>query len=167
MKLHHGRITLDEANAFVAALHRHHPPVVGHLFSLGAFLGAQLVGVVIVGRPVPRMHPATAHVSCKADSANTDGNEGKTQMTDLKRYRLDCADGEWTPYDEAEAALLQTRADAAAAQALMVEQIAGVFYSCADMMTGQEVGDAIRALAPDAGTAQLRALRANTETGGE
>lgn len=54
-KLRHTRIKLDEANAFVARLHRHHKPVVGHLFSLGAVLGGDLVGVAIVGRPVARM----------------------------------------------------------------------------------------------------------------
>lgn len=49
------RIGLDEANAFVAEHHRHHKPVVGHLFSLGAAQGEKIVGVVIVGRPVARM----------------------------------------------------------------------------------------------------------------
>lgn len=53
-RLRHVRITLAEANEFVAARHRHHPPVVGHLFSIGAVLGEALVGVVIVGRPVSR-----------------------------------------------------------------------------------------------------------------
>lgn len=55
MKLRHTRVKLDEANDFVARLHRHHKPVVGHLFSLGAVLDGQLVGVAIVGRPVARM----------------------------------------------------------------------------------------------------------------
>jgi hypothetical protein len=55
MKLRHTRIRLHEANAFVARHHRHHKPVVGHLFSLGAVLGDQLVGVAIIGRPVARM----------------------------------------------------------------------------------------------------------------
>src|SRR5207248_704847 len=45
---------LRQANAFVAEYHRHHGPVVGHKFSIGAALGGQLVGVVIVGRPVSR-----------------------------------------------------------------------------------------------------------------
>jgi hypothetical protein len=54
-KLRHIRIRLLEANEFVSRLHRHHKPVVGHLFSLGAVLGDQLVGVAIVGRPVARM----------------------------------------------------------------------------------------------------------------
>lgn len=54
-KLRHVRIKLSEANEFVARLHRHHKPVVGHLFSIGAVLGDELVGVAIVGRPVARM----------------------------------------------------------------------------------------------------------------
>lgn len=49
------RIGLDEANAFVSAHHRHHKPVIGHLFSLGAALEGKIVGVAIVGRPVARM----------------------------------------------------------------------------------------------------------------
>lgn len=55
MKLRHIRIGLDEANAFVENHHRHHKPVVGHIFSLGACLGDDVVGVVIVGRPVARL----------------------------------------------------------------------------------------------------------------
>lgn len=58
------RIDLAEANAFVAEHHRHHKPVVGHLFSLGAAISdgvvdgersSLIVGVAIVGRPVARM----------------------------------------------------------------------------------------------------------------
>ncbi len=55
MKLGHVRVKLADANAFVAEHHRHHKPVVGHLFSLGAVLDGKLVGVAIVGRPVARM----------------------------------------------------------------------------------------------------------------
>jgi hypothetical protein len=54
-RLKHCRVELAEANAFVRAHHRHHKPVVGHKFSLGAMLADALVGVVIVGRPVSRM----------------------------------------------------------------------------------------------------------------
>lgn len=59
------RIELGEANAFVAQHHRHHMPVVGHLFSIGAALEGKIVGVVIVGRPVARMRDdgATAEVT--------------------------------------------------------------------------------------------------------
>ncbi len=48
-------IELDEANAFVERLHRHHKPVVGHKFSIGAVADGKIVGVAIVGRPVSRM----------------------------------------------------------------------------------------------------------------
>ncbi|WP_249142713.1 XF1762 family protein [Bradyrhizobium sp. AUGA SZCCT0160] len=54
-KLRHIRVRLPEANAFVSEHHRHHKPVVGHLFSIGAVMGDKLVGVAIVGRPVARM----------------------------------------------------------------------------------------------------------------
>mgnify|MGYP003113239227 CR=1 FL=1 len=47
-------VTLAEANAFVAAHHRHHRPVQGHKFSIGAVRGENIVGVAIVGRPVAR-----------------------------------------------------------------------------------------------------------------
>jgi hypothetical protein len=54
-RLTHIPLTLAEANAFVAFHHRHHRPVVGHKFSLGAVIDGQLVGVAIIGRPVSRM----------------------------------------------------------------------------------------------------------------
>lgn len=47
-------VSLAEANAFVAAHHRHHKPVVGHKFSIGCEQDGRLVGVAIVGRPVSR-----------------------------------------------------------------------------------------------------------------
>lgn len=47
-------LPLDEANAFVEQHHRHHPPVVGHKFSMGAVKDDRVVGVAIVGRPVAR-----------------------------------------------------------------------------------------------------------------
>lgn len=48
-------ITLAEANAYVAAHHRHHKPVVGHKYSIGLSDGEAVRGVVIVGRPVARL----------------------------------------------------------------------------------------------------------------
>lgn len=54
MKLTAVPIDLAEANAFVAEHHRHHKPVVGHKFSIGAASGDKIVGVCIVGRPVSR-----------------------------------------------------------------------------------------------------------------
>lgn len=47
-------VSLKEANAFVERYHRHHRPVVGHKFSIGAASGGKIVGVAIVGRPVSR-----------------------------------------------------------------------------------------------------------------
>jgi hypothetical protein len=43
-----------EARAFVRALHRHHSAPAGSVFQVGAADGDDLVGVVIVGRPVAR-----------------------------------------------------------------------------------------------------------------
>lgn len=56
MKLGLIPLSLAEANAFVERQHRHHKPVVGHMFSLGAInTMSEVVGVAIVGRPVSRM----------------------------------------------------------------------------------------------------------------
>ena len=51
-------LTLKQANALVLSLHRHHKPVVGHRFSIGAKSGDHLVGAAIVGRPVARITSA-------------------------------------------------------------------------------------------------------------
>jgi hypothetical protein len=48
-------LTLSQANALVARLHRHHKPVTGHRFSIGAEADGRLVGAAIIGRPVARM----------------------------------------------------------------------------------------------------------------
>lgn len=47
-------LTLKEANVLVESLHRHHKPVRGHRFSLGAIKDSKLVGAITVGRPVSR-----------------------------------------------------------------------------------------------------------------
>lgn len=47
-------ISFGEAADFVREHHRHHTPPVGHKFSIAAWSGSELVGVVIVGRPVSR-----------------------------------------------------------------------------------------------------------------
>ncbi len=54
MKLATVPISLEEANTFVAQHHRHHKPMPGHKFSIGAALGEDIVAVAIVGRPVAR-----------------------------------------------------------------------------------------------------------------
>ena len=49
-------LELAEANAVVAAWHRHHKPCVGHRFSLGVVDDDGVVrGAAIVGRPVARL----------------------------------------------------------------------------------------------------------------
>lgn len=59
-------ITLREANAFVAAHHRHHGPTRGCLFCVAVSDAVRVVGVAIVGRPVARMlqDGFTAEVLC-------------------------------------------------------------------------------------------------------
>lgn len=47
-------ITLREANAFVAAHHRHHGPARGCIVCVAVSDGEQVCGVAIVGRPVAR-----------------------------------------------------------------------------------------------------------------
>jgi hypothetical protein len=47
-------LTLREARRFVADHHRHNEPPIGHKFSIGLRQSAELVGVVIAGRPVGR-----------------------------------------------------------------------------------------------------------------
>ena len=71
-------VTLAEAKAFVGREHRHHAPPVGHRFSIGAQDGTRLVGVVVVGRPVARMHDdgATAEVTRLA----TDGTKNACSL---------------------------------------------------------------------------------------
>lgn len=54
MKLSLVPITLDEANAFVRAHHRHHKPVRGCICVVGVSDGVNVRGVAIVGRPKAR-----------------------------------------------------------------------------------------------------------------
>lgn len=45
---------IAEANAFVRQHHRHHGSLPGAKFAIGAAVGEEMVGVVMVGRPVSR-----------------------------------------------------------------------------------------------------------------
>lgn len=67
------RLELAEANAFVTEHHRHHKPVVGHVFSIGAAMNGKIVGIAVVGRPVSRFRDdgVTAEVTRLA----TDGTK--------------------------------------------------------------------------------------------
>lgn len=64
-------ISLAKANDFVERLHRHHGPRLGHRFSVGAVLGADLVGVAICGRPVARNLPQD--ITLEVNRLCTDG----------------------------------------------------------------------------------------------
>ena len=66
-------VRFDEAAAFVRKHHRHHLPPVGHLFSIGVNDGANVVGVVIVGRPVARFLDDTW--TAEVTRCCTDGTE--------------------------------------------------------------------------------------------
>lgn len=54
MGLRAAPISFVDAVEFVRQHHRHHTPPQGHKFSIAACDGGELVGVVIVGRPVAR-----------------------------------------------------------------------------------------------------------------
>jgi hypothetical protein len=68
------RLELAEANAFVTEHHRHHRPVVGHVFSIGAAHEGRIVGIAVVGRPVARMRDdgVTAEVTRLATDGTKD-----------------------------------------------------------------------------------------------
>lgn len=46
---------LRDANAYVAAYHRHNQPTNGHKYSLAVYDGDRLCGVAIAGQPVARL----------------------------------------------------------------------------------------------------------------
>ena len=48
-------VSLRLARAFVATHHRHHEAPQGGKFAVSAWVGEELVGVAIVGRPVSRV----------------------------------------------------------------------------------------------------------------
>lgn len=68
-------LTLTQANELVGRLHRHHKPVVGHRFSIGAEVDGKLVGAVIVGRPVAAKGPTNErqYVIASVTRVVTDG----------------------------------------------------------------------------------------------
>jgi L-amino acid N-acyltransferase YncA len=48
-------LTITEGKAFVTRVHRHHPAPAGAMFAIGAAQNGEVVGVVMVGRPVSRV----------------------------------------------------------------------------------------------------------------
>ena len=64
-------ITISAAKVHVSNIHRHHRPPAGGLFALAAEHLGEVVGVVIVGRPVARMNN-DGH-TCEVTRCATDG----------------------------------------------------------------------------------------------
>lgn len=71
-------ITFREACAFVERLHRHNKPPRGHKFSIGVRSGIELVGVVMVGRPVARA--LDDGLTCEVNRSCTDGTFNANSM---------------------------------------------------------------------------------------
>ena len=73
-------LELAEANAVVAAWHRHHKPVVGHRFSLGVIDDDGVVrGAVIVGRP-PNQFAGNRRQMVEVTRLVTDGTPNACSM---------------------------------------------------------------------------------------
>ncbi len=66
-------LTLAQANAYIAANHRHHAPVRGHRFSIGAVGKDSLIGVAVVGRPVARR--CNQYLTAEVTRLCTDGTK--------------------------------------------------------------------------------------------
>ena len=73
-------IALASARSACDRWHAHHPPPVGGLFALGGFLGARLVCVAVVSRPVARVLDtgAVAEVTRLASDGSTRGAASAT-----------------------------------------------------------------------------------------
>lgn len=71
-------LTLEQANAIVGALHRHHKTAVGHRWSIGVACGNLTVGSAIVGRPVARMTPQ--YSIAEVTRLTTDGTKNACSM---------------------------------------------------------------------------------------
>lgn len=71
-------VTLREARAYVERTHRHHKPPQGGLFAIGASEGGEIIGVVIVGKPVARM--LADGWTCEVTRLATDGSRNACSM---------------------------------------------------------------------------------------
>lgn len=101
-------VTFRAACAFVAEHHRHNKPPRGHKFSIAVMDGEQMVGVVMVGRPVARHFDdgATAEVNRSC----TDGARNANSMLYGAAWRAAKAMGytrciTYTQHDESGASL--------------------------------------------------------------
>jgi hypothetical protein len=76
---------IDEANAFIERVHRHHGPLPGGKFAVAVADEEKVVGVALVGRPVSRMRDDgfTAEVTRLA----TDGTKNACSMLYAASWR--------------------------------------------------------------------------------
>jgi hypothetical protein len=77
MRLRLVPLTLKQANDLVARLHRHHKPVQGHRFTIGAQNG-HLCGAAIVGRPTARR--TNQYLVAEVTRLVTDGTKNTCSM---------------------------------------------------------------------------------------
>jgi hypothetical protein len=84
-------VDFKTAAGFVTMWHRHHGPPVGHKFSIGVAVGDQLVGVVIVGRPVARMYDDG--LTLEVNRSATDGTGNANSMLYAAAWRAASALG--------------------------------------------------------------------------
>jgi hypothetical protein len=73
-------ISLRDANAFVARLHRHHKPDRGCKFVTSVVANAQVVGVAVVGRPKSRMTQTNEPLTAEITRVCTDGTANACSM---------------------------------------------------------------------------------------
>lgn len=78
-KLEVAPMTISAAKVYIAANHRHHRPPVSGLFAVGVRKDGELVGVLIVGRPVARMTAQDPH-TVEATRCATDGSKNAVSM---------------------------------------------------------------------------------------
>ena len=78
-------ISLAVAKVYIASYHRHHPPPVGHKFSLAALKNGKLVGVVVVGRPSSRALDARGYL--EVTRSCVDGTRNANSFLYAAAYR--------------------------------------------------------------------------------
>jgi hypothetical protein len=78
-KLEVAPMTIRAAKAYITTHHRHHRAPVSGLFAVGVRKAGELVGVLIVGRPVARMTAQDPH-TVEATRCATDGSKNAISM---------------------------------------------------------------------------------------
>ena len=78
-------MTFAEAKVFIEEHHRHHPPPRGHIFSIAANDGENVVGVCVVGRPVSRI--MQDGWTCEITRMATDGTRNACSFLYGKAWR--------------------------------------------------------------------------------